>query len=150
MLALEAAIDKALSSAFGYGTTSYLHYNQAATLDPGPLLRKATLCAPVPRPFSASTRHDVKSQETRQDFSENKERAVVLLRQAISTLEQEIANAEPGVVVSKNSTPMPVMAPDQGAEAPHAVSRTTSAGRWGGIGEAVLRRVRLWWRGSER
>jgi hypothetical protein len=34
VLALEAAIDKALSSAFGYGTTSYLRYNQAATLDP--------------------------------------------------------------------------------------------------------------------
>ena len=34
VLALEAAIDKALSSAFGYGTPTYLRYNQAAILDP--------------------------------------------------------------------------------------------------------------------
>ena len=34
VLALGAAIDKALSSAFGYGTPAYLRYNQAATLDP--------------------------------------------------------------------------------------------------------------------
>ena len=36
VLELEAAIDKALSSAFGYGTPAYLRYNQAATLDPDP------------------------------------------------------------------------------------------------------------------
>jgi hypothetical protein len=34
VLDLEAAIDKALASAFGYGTPAYLRYNQAATLDP--------------------------------------------------------------------------------------------------------------------
>ena len=38
VLELEATIDKALSSAFGYGTPAYLRYNQAATLDPSPLL----------------------------------------------------------------------------------------------------------------
>jgi hypothetical protein len=37
VLELEAAIDKALSSAFGYGTPAYLRYNEAATLDPSPL-----------------------------------------------------------------------------------------------------------------
>jgi hypothetical protein len=37
VLALEAAIDKALSSAFGYGTPAYIRYNLAATLDPGPI-----------------------------------------------------------------------------------------------------------------
>jgi hypothetical protein len=31
VLELEAAIDKALSSAFGYGTPAYLRYNEAAT-----------------------------------------------------------------------------------------------------------------------
>ena len=36
VLELEAAIDKALSSAFGYGTPAYLRHNQAATLDPDP------------------------------------------------------------------------------------------------------------------
>ena len=34
VLELEAAIDKTLSSAFGYGTSAYLRFNQAATLDP--------------------------------------------------------------------------------------------------------------------
>src|SRR5580704_4826 len=38
VLELEAAIDKALSTAFGYGTPAYLRYNEAATLDPSPLL----------------------------------------------------------------------------------------------------------------
>src|SRR5271170_2790899 len=38
VLELEAAIDRALSSAFGYGTSAYLRYNQAATLEPSPLI----------------------------------------------------------------------------------------------------------------
>jgi hypothetical protein len=38
VLALEATIDTALSSAFGYGTPAYLRYNEAATLDPSRLL----------------------------------------------------------------------------------------------------------------
>src|SRR5271154_1370364 len=50
ILALEAAIDKALSSAFGYGTQAYLRYNQAATLDPSPLLTNAMLRSPVMPP----------------------------------------------------------------------------------------------------
>jgi hypothetical protein len=37
VLTLEAAIDKALSSAFGNGTPAYMRFNQAATLDAGPL-----------------------------------------------------------------------------------------------------------------
>ena len=49
VLELEAAIDKALSSAFGYGTSAYLRYNQAATLDPDPLVTNATR-SPVLRP----------------------------------------------------------------------------------------------------
>src|SRR6516165_8671564 len=43
VIELEAAIDKALSSAFGYGTPAYLRYNQAATLEPDPIVTKATL-----------------------------------------------------------------------------------------------------------
>jgi hypothetical protein len=150
VLAIELAIDKALSSAFGYGTTSYLRYNHAATLDSGALLGSAKLRAPVPRPIGASVRHDLDGQETSQDFSENKGRAIALLRQAIRTLEKEIANAEPGVVVSKNSTPsLPVIEPGQDAKPAPAVSRTTSNGRWRGIGDAVWRSVRQWWRGSK-
>ena len=56
VLALEAAIDKALSSAFGYGTSAYLRYNQAATLDPDPLVTNATLRSPALRPVGGSRR----------------------------------------------------------------------------------------------
>ena len=47
VLALEAAIDKALSSAFGYGTPAYMRYNRAATLDHGPLITKAPVRSAV-------------------------------------------------------------------------------------------------------
>src|SRR5579872_5967002 len=56
VLALEAAIDKALCSAFGYGTATYLRYNRAATLDPCPLLRSVKVRASPPRPVGASAR----------------------------------------------------------------------------------------------
>src|SRR3974377_1592457 len=76
VLALEAAIDKALSSAFGYGTPAYLRYNTAAALTPSPLVTNATL-----RSSAAPARHNAKVHEVRQNFSENKERAIALLRQ---------------------------------------------------------------------
>jgi hypothetical protein len=72
VLTLGAAIDKALSSAFGYGTPAYLRYNQAATLDPGPLITNATLCNPVLPPVGGPGRHDAQVQEARQYFSEGK------------------------------------------------------------------------------
>src|SRR6516162_1484171 len=53
VLELEAAIDKALSSAFGYGTPAYLRYNQAATLDTSPLITNATLRSSALAPGSA-------------------------------------------------------------------------------------------------
>jgi hypothetical protein len=76
VLALEAAIDKALSSAFGYGTPTYLRYNQAAILDPSPLLTNATVRSAVVPPVGGSARNAAKAQETRQHFSENKERSI--------------------------------------------------------------------------
>jgi hypothetical protein len=82
VLELEAAIDKALASAFGYGTPAYLRYNEAATLDPSPLLTNVAVRAPA-RPVGGSVRQEPKVQETRQQFSENKERAIALLRSAI-------------------------------------------------------------------
>src|SRR5271154_3463689 len=108
VLALEAAIDKALSSAFGYGTSAYLRYNQAATLAPSPLLTNATLRSPVLRPVGGPGRHDAKVQEARQHFSENKERSIALLRTAISTLEDEIADAEPVVEAVQQFSHRPV------------------------------------------
>ena len=77
ILELEAAIDKALSSAFGHGTTAYLRYTEAATLDPSPLLTSVPVRAPA-KAVGGPVRHDAKVQETRQHFLENKTRAITL------------------------------------------------------------------------
>jgi hypothetical protein len=144
VLALEAAIDKALSSAFGYGTPAYLRYNQAATVDPSPLLTNATLRSPVLRPVGGPSvgepgRHDAKAHEARQHFSENKERSIALIRKAISALEDEIADAEPVVM----ATPEPKAA--QKTEEVRTLHRT----RREPVGlEAAWHRVKLWWRGK--
>ena len=160
VLSLEAAIDKALSSAFGYGTPAYLRYNQAATLDPSPLLTNATLRSPAMRPVGGPARHDAKAQETRQHFSENKERSISLLRNAISALEEEITNAEPGVAAVQRSKPTPLTDAEQKSQARLPIDadqeledqkpevRTLQSRRWGGIAlKAAWCRVRRWWRG---
>src|SRR5262249_22935450 len=49
VLELEATIDKALSSAFGYGTPACLRCTQAATLDPSPLLGETAARPNAPR-----------------------------------------------------------------------------------------------------
>jgi hypothetical protein len=150
VLELEAAIDKALSSAFGYGTSAYLRYNQAATLDPDPLVTNATR-SPVLRPVGGGPgRHDAKAHEVRQNLSENKERSVALLRNAISTLEDEIADAEPVVAAAKQSTATPVIEAAQESKAtPKAGEiRRLQPRSWGGIAfEAAWRRLARWWRG---
>jgi hypothetical protein len=92
----------------------------------------------------------VKANEVRRNFSENKERSITLLRNAISALEEEIADAEPLVVAAMQSTATPVM------EAAQESKVTSKAGevrllqprRWGGIAfEAAWRRLARWWRG---
>jgi hypothetical protein len=149
ILALEAAIDKALSSAFGYGTPTYLRYNQAAILDPSPLLTNAAVRTSVVPPVGGSARNAAKAEETRQHFSENKERSIALLRKAISTLEEEIANAEPVVVAVQKPKAAPVIEAVQASK----VTPTPEVGvlqhrRWGGIAfAAAWRRVGRWWRG---
>jgi hypothetical protein len=149
VLELEAAIDKALSSAFGYGTSAYLRYNQAATLDPDPLVTNATR-SPVLRPVGGGPgRHDAKAHEVRQNFSENKERSIVLLRKAIGTLEDEIADAEPLVVAAKRSIATPIIeAAQESKAAPKAGEvRMLQSRRWGSIAfEAAWHRVARWWR----
>jgi hypothetical protein len=152
VLELEAAIDKALSSAFGYGTPAYLRYNQAATLDPAPLVTNATLRSPVLRLVGGPPRGDAKAHEVSRNFSENKERSIALLRKAISALEEEIADAGPVVEPAKQSTATPVTEPAQEAKtAPKAGEiRMLRPRRWGGIAfEAAWRRVARWWRGRD-
>jgi hypothetical protein len=156
VLALEAATDKALSSAFGHGTPAYMQYNQAATLDPGPLIKNAALHVTVLHPVRGPGRHEAQAQEARHYFSDGRERSIALLREAIGTLEDEIAAA--GVEAPKKSK-----APGKAGEAAHLVVEVPKeskapekAGevlqvqpkRRGGIDlEAAWRRVGRWWAG---
>jgi hypothetical protein len=138
VITLEAAIDKALSLAFGYGTPAYMRYNQAATLDPGALISNATLRSPVLRPVGGPGRHDKQVEEARQYFSEGRERSSALLRKAVGTLEDEIAAAQPVV-----EAPKELKAPQKQSEV-----RTLHPRRWGGIDlKAAWRRVGEWGRG---
>jgi hypothetical protein len=146
VLTLEAAIDKALSSAFGYGTPAYIRYNQAATLDPGPLITNAALHGAVLHPVGGPGRHDAQAQEALQYFSDGRERSIVLLREAIGTLEDEIAAAQPVVKAPKK---LVVEAPQEvkATQKPSKV-RTLHPRRWGGIDlKAAWRRVGEWGRG---
>jgi hypothetical protein len=166
---LEADIDKALYSAFGYGTARYLRYNLAATLDPSPLITNEALRGVQP-PGGGPRRHDAKVQEARQRFSEGKERSIALLREAIFTLEGEIAGARPVVEsvqeskATRKEDEVQSLQPSQGeiAEAQSVgesvrESKTTRKEDevrslrlrlGGGIDlKAAWRRVGRWWRG---
>jgi hypothetical protein len=148
---LEAAIDKALSSAFGYGTPAYLRYNEAATLDPSPLLTNVTVRAPVAPPPGGPTRRDAKVQETRQQFSVNKARAIALLQNAIRPLEEEIGGAEPVVAAPQKSGAAPVIASDEPSQgSPKVEARTPSPRALSGFVGALRRHVGRWWRGRSR
>ena len=138
VLALEAAIDKALSSAFGYGTPAYMQYNQAATLDPGPLITNAALHGTVLRPVRGPGRHEAQAQEARHHFSDGRERSIALLRKAIGTLEDAIAAAQPVIEAPKESK-----APQKTGEVLQVQPK-----RRGGIDlKAAWRRVGRWWGG---
>jgi hypothetical protein len=144
VLELEAAIDKALSSAFGYGTSTYLRYNEAATLDPSPLVTNVTVRALVSPPPGGPTRRD-KVQETHQQFSVNKARAIALLQNAIRTLEEEIGSAEPVVAAPQEASP--VIASDEPLQvSPKAEVRTPSPRALSGFVGALRRHVGRWWR----
>jgi hypothetical protein len=150
VLELEAAIDKALSSAFGYGTPAYLRYNEAATLDPSPLLTSIAVRAPA-KAVGGPARHDARVQETRQHFSENKTRAIALLQQAIRSLEEEIAQAEPksraekarqppAVVTEAKPEPKSAEKPDVRSAAPRHWAGITFVSVWGHVGRWLRHR----------
>jgi uncharacterized protein GlcG (DUF336 family) len=149
ILELEAAIDKALSSAFGYGTSTYLRYNEAATLDPSPLVTNVTARALVSSP-GGPTRRD-KVQETREQFSVNKARAIALLQNAICALEEEIVDAQAVIAAPQKSEAAPVIASDEPSEVPpEAEVRTPSPRASSGFVGALRRHVGRWWRGRSR
>jgi hypothetical protein len=152
VLELEAAIDKALSSAFGYGTPAYLRYNAAAVLDPSPMLANVTARAPVSPPAGGPTRRDAKVQETRQQFSANKARAVALLQNAINALEEEIADAQSAVAAPQKSKATPVVASDEptGVPAKAEVPSPRSPSVSSGFVETLRAHIGRWWRGRSR
>src|SRR5579862_5337298 len=94
VMALEAAIDEALAAAFGHGTHSYNRYKDAATLDNGPhIVRVQPAFGRGPTVnYDAQEAH-----EARRYLAEGKQRSIALLRQAIRTLEAEIADQEQSV-----------------------------------------------------
>jgi hypothetical protein len=144
VLALEAAIGKALSSAFGYGTPAHMRYDQAATLDPGSAITNAALRGPVPRPVGGRGRDDLQVQEARQYFSAGKQRSIALLRKAIGTLEDEIAIAPP--IAPRQRV---VLATQESKTTHKASDVPTPPGQVGGGLDlkAVWGRMRRWWRG---
>jgi hypothetical protein len=137
VFALEAAIDKALSSAFGHGTSAYMRYNRAATLDHGPLVTNAPVRSTVVPPEAGeqgSQDDPRKAQEARAYFSEGKERSIDLLRKAICRLEDEIAELNP-VIAARSQKSIATQPVDE--------VRTPQTGRL----SAAWRRVARWWRG---
>jgi hypothetical protein len=130
-----------------------MRYNLAATLHRGPLNTTAALASTVVRPVGGPRRREAQVQEARQYFSEGKERSIALLREAIDTLETEIAEAQPVAQAAQESKGVADAAhspPGARAEAtPKAAEvRTLQPRRRGGIDlKAAWRRVGRWWRG---
>lgn len=109
--ALEAAIDEALSAAFGHETVEYRRYKRAVQLDHGPVVLRM------------GGYHD-ETPEARQYAAEGKVEALALLRQAVRSLNEEIEEesptAAPPPVVPKNKV-FVVHGHDDAAK--HAVAR---------------------------
>ena len=105
VMRLQAAIKEALSAAFGHKTPAYDRYSDAAILDYGPhTLRMGPAFGRGPQiDYDAQEAH-----EARQYFAEGKQQSIVLLRQAISTLKDEIADQEEdsqGELITREGAP---------------------------------------------
>ncbi len=74
--ALETAIDETLAAVFGQGTAAYKRYKGAASLDNGPLVFGQQPSILVVRTY----------------LNDGKRKAILLLKQAVRGLEEEIAN----------------------------------------------------------
>jgi predicted nucleotide-binding protein len=90
-MALEAAIDEAVSAAFGHWTPAYNRYKDAALLDRGP--HSACIGSTLGR--GGSVNYEAReAQEARRYLAKGKEQSIALLRSAIRALEDEIADEE--------------------------------------------------------
>jgi predicted nucleotide-binding protein len=97
VMALEAAIDEALSAAFGHGTVEYQRYERAVALDHGPVEM---------RPIFDGRRYD-DSFEARGYVATGKQEALALLGRAVRSLEEEIEDHEPDAAPPAASEPAP-------------------------------------------
>src|SRR5262249_3074464 len=88
---------------------------------------------------------DQRVQETRQQFSVNKARAIALLQKAINALEEEIGDAQSEAGLPQKSEAAPVVASDDTSELRTPPTRTSS----GFVGN-LRRHVGRWWRGRSR
>ena len=97
VMALETAIDEALSAVFGHGTVEYQRYERATALDHGPVVMRPVF----------DGRHYDDSVEARQYVASGKEEAIVLLGRAVCSLEEEIEDHEQDAVPPVASQPAP-------------------------------------------
>jgi predicted nucleotide-binding protein len=84
--ALQNSIEEALTVAFGHNSIEYKRYEGAARLDNGPVTMRVNL-------YGHDTSHQ-DAHEARQFLAEGKQASLVLLRQAVRGLEEEIAERE--------------------------------------------------------
>lgn len=90
VMRLEAAIDEALSSAFGHGTPGYKRYRDAASLDHGPhYARGGNIFGGGSINYEAE-----EAVKARRYFAEGREQSIALLKQAIRALEDQISDHE--------------------------------------------------------
>lgn len=96
---LQTAIASTLASVFGQGTMEYNRYSSAARLDQGPISMSSSWIE------ARGGGYRDEGAEARQYLIEGKAKALVLLRQAVQALEEEIEFALPRL---HESVPMPV------------------------------------------
>ena len=90
VIALEAAIEDALSAAFGNNTVEYNRYRRATELDHGPRVMRVEPSFISARHGGGGHGHYNDAREAQQYISQGKQESIALLRQAVKTLEEEI------------------------------------------------------------
>jgi predicted nucleotide-binding protein len=104
VMTLETAIKQALAEAFGEGTPTFNRFKRAASLDNGPQQAR------IGNAFGRGPIIDydaLDAQEARKYLADGKEQSISLLKEAIRTLEHEIADqqAEPGPLAQAANSP---------------------------------------------
>jgi predicted nucleotide-binding protein len=91
VMALQAAVQQALAEAFGEGTRAFNRFKRAASLDNGPHQMRTG------DGFGRGPMIDYdarEAQEARKYLADGKEQSILLLKEAIRTLEHDIADQE--------------------------------------------------------